>query len=191
MIASYKNQKDLLKVNEYLCDSLYEQEEYKDNLIEEYRSEYDALLRENSKIESRLAETDIPVYDFTEAEVYLIAQCVEAEAGYDDLSQKYVTQVILNRLHSSKFPNTVEEVIYQKINGVPQFSVAHNGMMNDRIVEPETLVNVYSVIVHGTDLPESVCYFYSTSVTDNWVNNLNTYDVVAGTVFAYSNKEEY
>ena len=96
--------------------------------------------------------------------------------------------MVLNRLHSNEFPNTIEEVIYQKVNGVPQFSVAHNGMI-DREVKAETLVNVYEVIVHGTDLPEYVRYFYADYVTDNWVNTLTTYDLVEGTVFAYDNKE--
>lgn len=64
-------------------------------------------------------------------------------------------------------------------------------MMDDRVVEPETLANVYKVIVHGTDLPEYVCYFYSDSVTENWVNKLPVYDTVDGTVFAYESKEDY
>ena len=72
------------------------------------------------------------------------------------------------------------------MNGVPQFSVAFNGMMDDREVTPETLANVYEVIVHGTDLPDYVLYFYSASVKENWVNNLNTYTTLEGTVFAYS-----
>ena len=127
-------------------------------------------------------------------ELEYLAACVEAEAGYyegHELSQQYITQVILNRLHSGQFPNSVEEVIYQKTNGCPQFSVAYNGMMDDREVEPETLANVYSVLVHGTDLPEYVLYFYSASVTENWVNTLNTYTTESGTVFAYESKEVY
>lgn len=157
---------------------------------EELQIDYGKLLKENDE----LKEVEIVDYYFTEAEVYLIAQCVEAKAGDykgHELSQQYVCQVILNRLHSGKFPSSVEEVIYEKNNGCPQFSVAYNGMMDDRVVEPETLANVYKVIVHGTDLPEYVCYFYSDSVTENWVNKLPVYDTVDGTVFAYESKEDY
>lgn len=151
---------------------------------------YISLENENEELKAKLLEVEIPTYEFTDAEIYLLAQCVEAEAGYDDLSQKYVTQVILNRLHSGKFPNTIVDVIYQRVNGVPQFSVAWNGAM-EREVQPQTLANVYSVLVHGTDLPEYVCYFYSTSVTQNWVNSLNIHTTVSNTVFAYSSKEDY
>ena len=121
-------------------------------------------------------------------DIYCLAQCVEAEAGYyanHSKSQKYVAQVILNRVHSENFPNTIKDVIYDSHYGIPQFSVAYNGMMN-REVEEETLANVYDVVLRGTDLPDYVCYFYSTSVKDNWVNKLPIYDTVEGTVFAYS-----
>ena len=109
-----------------------------------------------------------------------------ARAGENHFeSQKYITQVILNRLHSDEFPNTIDGVIYQKTaRGVPQFSVAYDGSMN-REVRAETLANVYSVLLHGTNLPEYVLYFYSTEVKNNWVNTLPTYDTVEGTVFAY------
>lgn len=97
--------------------------------------------------------------------------------------------MILNRLKSDKFPNYVDEVIYQKVNNIPQFSVAYNGMMIKEEVQPETLANVYNVIVHGTDLPEYVYYFYSENVEENWVNNLSVYTKVDGTVFAYDKEE--
>ena len=198
---SHSNYVDLLEVNEDLTNVVGKQRTNNESVIKQWelnfsnlQMKYSELLRENYELESRLGETDIPVYDFTEAEIYLIAQCVEAEAGdYENhaQSQKYVTQVILNRLHSSQFPDRVEEVIYQNTdNGTPQFSVAYNGMMDDIEVQPETLANVYSVIVHGTDLPEYVMYFYSARVEENWVCTLNTYTECEGTVFAYYSVED-
>ena len=189
-VKSHENYMDVLEVNEQTNELLEEQRESN----QELQRKYYEVLEEKEQLEFKQKQVELPVYDFTEAEVYLIAQCVEAEAGYyegHELSQQYVTQVILNRLHSGQFPNAVEEVIYQKTDGCPQFSVAYNGMMDDREVEPETLANVYSVLVHGTDLPEYVLYFYSASVTENWVNTLNTYTTESGTVFAYESKEVY
>ena len=200
-IKSYNNFTELSAINDELINLVDNQKTDYEKIIEQWKqsyedlqSSYGDLLVEKRSLELERKQVNIPVYDFTEEEVYLIAQCVEAEAGYyegHELSQQYVTQVILNRLHSGQFPNAVEEVIYQKTNGCPQFSVAYNGMMDDREVEPETLANVYSVLVHGTDLPEYVLYFYSASVTENWVNTLNTYTTESGTVFAYESKEVY
>lgn len=163
----------------------------KDNLlvlIEQQDSEIQYLSDEIETLNKNKKEVEIKEYSFTQEEIYLIAQVVEAEAGdYENHgnSQKYVCQVILNRLEAGDFPNTIKEVIYQKNGNIPQFSVAYNGMIDGREVSPETLVNVYSVICHGTDLPENVKYFYSASVKENWVNTLNTYIVLEGTVFAY------
>lgn len=57
-------------------------------------------------------------------EMELIAQLVMAEAGNQDLTGKrYVVDVVLNRVESDQFPNTVEEVIFQE----NQFSVIKNG----------------------------------------------------------------
>ena len=147
------------------------------------------LVDENDRLNSVVENKNCM---FTEEEIYLLAQCVEAEAGdyqSHSRSQQYVTKVILNRVHSDKFPNSIREVIYESREGVPQFSVAYDGAI-DREVSKETLYNVYKVLMHGTDLPEYVCYFYSTSVTDNWVNSLPIFNSVEGTVFAYS-EEDY
>ena len=180
-VNSHRNYTELLEVNEQLIEVIDSQkeeynrqykiwEDYCDELIENYESQ----LKEMNDI------------GFSEREILMLSKCVEAEAGVNkEESQKYITQVILNRLESEEFPDTIEEVIYEKTSrGVPQFSVAYNGMM-DREVEQETIENVCDVVLNGTDLPEYVEYFYSASVTGNWVNTLNIHDTVQGTVFAY------
>lgn len=63
-------------------------------------------------------------YEIFTDDMNMIAQLVEAEAGDQDLEGKQlVVDVVLNRVDSDQFPNTVEEVIYQK----HQFSVIRNG----------------------------------------------------------------
>lgn len=54
----------------------------------------------------------------------MLAQLIQAEAGNQDLiGMRYVADVVLNRVVSEMFPDTIEEVIYQK----NQFSVIKNG----------------------------------------------------------------
>lgn len=65
------------------------------------------------------------VYALTEDELYLMAQVVQAEAGNQCiLGQRYVCDTILNRYDSSKFPDTISDVInapnqYTKARPVP------------------------------------------------------------------------
>lgn len=57
----------------------------------------------------------------------LLARLVEAEAGDESYAGKVaVANVVLNRVNSSQFPNTIREVIYQP----GQFSPVSNGMIN-------------------------------------------------------------
>ena len=188
-IVSYFSLKDM---EELLDRQRNEQDALITTLEESYgelQNSYIELVDKNERLESGLQEKRCK---YTEDEVYLLAQCVEAEAGYNSESQKYVTQVILNRVNSARYPDTIREVIYQKTGrGVAQFSVAYNGSMEGREVKSKTLANVYNVLLFGTDLPEYVQYFYSVKVTNNWVNTLNTHTTVGGTVFAYASKEVF
>lgn len=60
-------------------------------------------------------------------EMRLLMQLVEAEAGNQDLyGRRYVVDVVLNRVDSDQFPNTIEEVIYQP----NQFSVVKSGALD-------------------------------------------------------------
>lgn len=53
---------------------------------------------------------------------------VEAEAsGEDETGRLLVANVVLNRVRSAVFPNTVSEVVYQRKNGKAQFSPVHTG----------------------------------------------------------------
>lgn len=89
-------------------------------------------------IEDTIAETAPPepereVY-LTDREKQLMAQLVHSEAGTESYEVKqHVVDVVFNRVDSPLFPNTIEEVIYQK----HQFSVIANGSF-DRAVDELT-----------------------------------------------------
>ena len=61
-------------------------------------------------------------------EIELLALIVYAEAGnQDELGKRYVADVIMNRVNSEHFPDTVEGVVYQK-NPI-QFSCTVDGAL--------------------------------------------------------------
>lgn len=60
-------------------------------------------------------------------EKMIFAQLIQAEAGNQDLiGMCYVADVVLNRVRSDRFPNTITEVIFQE----NQFSVIKDGSFN-------------------------------------------------------------
>lgn len=63
---------------------------------------------------------------YTEEELRLMSAIIFCEAGSESYKGKVaVGIVVMNRVRSSKFPNTVKDVIYQK----GQFSPVTNGML--------------------------------------------------------------
>lgn len=104
-------------------------------------------------------EINITELDDIKSEMYYdsleyLARCVEAEAGdQSELGKRLVIDVILNRVDSSKFPNTIEDVINQPY----QFSVVLNNSINE--VTPAE--NTYQLIAQELESRENteVLYF--------------------------------
>lgn len=66
----------------------------------------------------------INIYNNIYPEIKMLAQLTQAEAGNQDLTgMRYVVDVVLNRVDSEEFPDTIEDVIYQE----NQFSVIKDG----------------------------------------------------------------
>lgn len=96
-----------------------------------------------------------------------LAICVEAEAGNQDLyGKRLVVDVILNRVDSDRFPDTIEDVISQKY----QFTTYWDGSM-DRVTEPspETYEAVRLELESRTD--DAILFFTA--------GNYNTYCIPA------------
>jgi spore germination cell wall hydrolase CwlJ-like protein len=110
----------------------YVKKEYVDILIDFNKAISKAEEEELKKIqeEERIKkETEIKYREevnYTEDELKLLACLVHSEAGNQSYEGKLaVANVVLNRVKSSKYPNTIEKVIYQS----GQFTVATNGSL--------------------------------------------------------------
>lgn len=85
----------------------------------------------NSGSTSRPPTTNNNPYQGTEDDLTLLAALLEAEAGSNDYEAVLaVGSVVMNRVNSSKYPNTIRGVIYQS----GQFSPTWNGSL-DRILK--------------------------------------------------------
>ena len=92
---------------------------------EEYIEKY--IQEEELFIEPIIGEVETLPY--TEEELELLAHLIFAEAGSDwcsDKMQQYTGSVVLNRVNSSYFPNTLKDVIYQP----GQYSVVKSGAID-------------------------------------------------------------
>ena len=118
------------------------------------------------EIRVSLCERDLWVYELSEKDYEVLLRIVEAEAGGEDETGKLlVANVVLNRVESSKFPDTVEAVVFQQEGGCYQFSPVGNGRYDSVSVSDETYAAVERAL-KGEDLSDGALYFVSEKYAD-------------------------
>ena len=102
-------------------------------------------------------------------EYNVLLRIVEAEAGGEDITGKMlVANVIMNRINSRRFPNTVTEVVYQKSHsGRAQFSPTVDGRM-DSVTVSEDTVEAVDRVLSGEDSSNGALYFRSVRAEQAW-----------------------
>jgi len=114
-------------------------------------------ITEESQIssETEQAEEDSWPFPITQDEIDLIALVTMAEAeGETELGKRLVIDTILNRVDSEHFPDTVNDVIYQR----NQFSSMWNGRVDRCYVMPEIVELVKEELLERTNYD---CMFFT------------------------------
>lgn len=112
---------------------------------------------------SRMAETSSIMSD---EDYDTLLRIVEAEAGSEDVKGRIlVANVIMNRIKSDEFPDTVTEVVWDNQNGVPQFSPTDDGRIYEVTVSDETREAVRQVL-EGVDYSQGALFFVEKDVAD-------------------------
>lgn len=103
--------------------------------------------------------------DWDAEDSYLLAKIAMAEAeGEDTQGKALVIMVVLNRVLSDEFPDTIHDVIYQQ----SQFSPISNGRF-DRIEPNEDCYKALDMIqLDKWDESDGALYFESEDCADNW-----------------------
>ncbi|MBO5291587.1 MAG: cell wall hydrolase [Lachnospiraceae bacterium] len=116
-----------------------------------------------------------------------LLRIVEAEAGGEDLKGRIlVANVVLNRVENEMFPDTVNDVIFQKENGRCQFSPIHDGRYYTVKVSEETTEAVNRALA-GEDYSEGALYFAARSHADPL--RMQWFDTHLTRLFAYGGHE--
>lgn len=114
-----------------------------------------------------------------EEEKDILMRIVEAEAGnQDEDGRLLVANVILNRVASEKFPDTVKDVVFQKEKGTYQFSPVSNGRIWTVKISRKTDHAVERAL-EGEDLSDGALYFAARKYADGekmgWFDRNLTY----------------
>lgn len=157
--------------------------------VAEMPAEAEARLEEEME-ETEPTEADSGrVYELSEEDYDALLRLVEAEASGEDIKGKMlVANVVLNRVESSSFPDTVKEVIYQRHNGRAQFSPVATGKI-DRVAVSEETVEAVERALCGEDESCGALYFvapaYADAANHRWFQKNLTW------LFSYNGHEFY
>lgn len=100
-------------------------------------------------------------------DTYLLAKCVHGEArGESYKGQVAVAAVILNRVKSSKFPNSIAGVVYQP----GAFDVVSDGQIN--LSPGDSALKAAKDAMNGYDPTGGCIYYYNPAKTTNkWIRS--------------------
>ena len=101
------------------------------------------------------------------SDLQLLARTINGEArGEPYEGQVAIGAVILNRVKSSKFPNTVAGVVYQK----GAFTAVQDGQINIQISEGSTVYKAAEDAKNGWDPTGGAIYYFNpNTATNSWI----------------------
>ncbi len=114
------------------------------------------------------------------SDLYLLARTIYAEGrGEPYTGQVAIGAVVMNRIRSSQFPNTVAGVVYQK----HAFTAVSDGQIN--LTPNETAMKAARDAMNGWDPTGGALYYYNPAVaTSSWIFDRQTVTVIGKHVFA-------
>ena len=116
---------------------------------------------------------------YNSTDLYWLSRIISAEAKGEPFSgQIAVGNVVLNRVRSSQFPNTVKGVIFDTKYGT-QFSPVSSGTIYN--TPTASAVMAAKVCLEGYSLSTQMIYFYNPSIaTSSWIGRTRPYIMTIG-----------
>lgn len=116
----------------------------------------------------------LPENEVTVEDRELLAKLVHAEAKGEPYAGKVaVATVVLNRMDSTEFPNSIKEVIYQVANGHYAFSPVQNGEIN-QAPSQEARDAVQEALAFRGQGQGSLFFYNPVTSTSDWITNRDT-----------------
>ena len=120
-------------------------------------------------------------------DLYLLSKVVETEAGSYWLTEEHrqlVASVVINRVKSPEFPNTLYEVVYQK----GQYAAAGTSLFENLIPSEKAVRSAMAVLKDGSIAPPSVV-FQAEFVQGKGTYKKITESILGTTYFCYSSNQ--
>lgn len=127
------------------------------------------------------------IYQLSEEDYEILLRIVEAEAGGEGEKGKLlVANVVLNRVKSEEFPDTVKDVVFQSNGGTSQFSPVSDGRYYTVEITEETVRAVERALT-GEDISEGALFFAARKSADP--ERMKWFDMNLEFLFSYGGHE--
>ncbi|MBS4030979.1 MAG: cell wall hydrolase [Clostridiales bacterium] len=125
----------------------------------------------SAPIELQAVDNDSDEFNFSAADLDLFARIVHAEAAGETFQgQVAVAASIINRIRSTRYPNTMPGVVNQKVSGYFQYSPVLDGRINRPA--GESAKKAIQEALNGNDPSNGALGFYNPAKTSNqWVRS--------------------
>jgi N-acetylmuramoyl-L-alanine amidase len=119
-------------------------------------------------------------FNLSEDDIDLLARIVRAEAQTEPFEGKVaVADVVINRVESPQFPDTIEDVIYAP----GQFQPVSNGEIY-KPADEESIEAVKTALTDQDEIAEDSLFFYNPDIaTNRWLDSRETTVVIGDHVF--------
>lgn len=117
---------------------------------------------------------------YNSTDLYWLSRIISAEARGESLAGKIaVGNVVLNRVASKSFPNTVKAVIFEVTGGIYQFSPVLDGSVYNTPTEESVIAA--KLVLDGASAASNALYFFNPAKTSaSWIVRNCTYVVTIG-----------
>ena len=188
LLASWVCMREL-KFNRIAANPAFRMEYLSESMVEDKHSFMEMIASVSSGqrvVDYEVLEHTVK-YHLSDKDYEALVRIVEAEAGGEDQDGKLlVANVVLNRVNSAIFPDTVQEVVMQKEQGIAQFSPTVDGRYQSVKVSEDTEEAVERAL-YGEDISQGALYFCAREKADS--EKLQWFDRKLTRLFAYGNHE--
>lgn len=126
-------------------------------------------------------------YPLSSEEYEILLRIVEAEAGGEEEKGRIlVANVVLNRMNSKAFPNTIKDVVFQKNGDNYQFSPIGDGRYYGVEITADTIRAVDRAL-KGEDYSEGALFFVARKYADP--DRMKWFDETLEFLFSYGGHE--
>lgn len=125
-----------------------------------------------------------PVSTYSQEDLDLLSRLITAEAQGESYNAKVsVGAVVMNRVKSGLFANSISGVIYQNIDGHYQFTPVMNGWIN-KPAEAQSIAAAKEAL-GGKDPTNGALFFFDDTITNKWLLERQVSIKIDNMIFTY------